>query len=155
MDKKFLAFLGIAKSFNNHGVLPTLYGSLGLYRLIGQLDDANDIDILIPDVYLKDKFIELLKIMEEAGYKQDPTHTHEFTKGEGYIGFQFGEELKNYAGVDYKNFKTTIIDGIKFKEINPEDYLTIYKKTLDEFEQKAKKGYKAKIEALEKLLKKT
>lgn len=153
MDKKTLTFLEITKSFNNHGVVPIPYGSLGLYRLIGQLDEIDDIDIIIPDVYLKEKFIELLKIMKEAGYKQDPTHTHEFTKGEGYIGFQSGEELKQYAGVDYGNSKTTTIDGVEFKELSPEDYLAIYKKTLDEFEQKAKKGYKIKIKALEKLLK--
>ncbi|MBI5401277.1 hypothetical protein HZB05_00395 [Candidatus Wolfebacteria bacterium] len=153
MDKKFLAFLEIAKSFNNHGVVPALYGSLGLYRLIGQLDDIDDVDIIIPDVYLKDKFIELLEIMKEAGYKQDPTHTHEFTKGEGYIGFQSGEELKQYAGIDYGNFKTTTINSVEFKELSPKDYLAIYKKTLDEWEKKAKKGYEVKIKALEKLLK--
>ncbi len=152
MNKKFSTFLEIAKSFNKHGIVPTLYGSLGLYRLIGQLDNVGDIDIIIPDVYLKDKFSELIKIMEEIGYRQDPTHPHEFTKGEGYVGFESTGELKQYAGINYSNFKTATIDNVEFKELRPEDYLVVYKKTLDVWEKKAE-GYRTKMEALEKLLK--
>lgn len=152
MDKKFSTFLEIAKSLNKYGIVPTLYGSLGLYRLIGQLDNIGDIDIIIPGVYLKDKFSELIKIMEEISYRQDPTHPHEFTKGEGYVGFESAEELKQYVGIDYNNFKAATTDKVEFKELRPEDYLAVYKKTLDVWEKKTK-GYRAKIEALERLLK--
>ena len=152
MDKKFSIFLEIAKSFNRQGIVPILYGSLGLYRLIGQLDNVGDIDIIISDVYLKDKFNELIKIMKEIGYEQDPTHPREFTKGEGYVGFESEEKLKQYAGIDYSNFKTVIINNVEFKELRPGNYLMVYKKTLDVWEKKAK-GYKVKIEALERLLK--
>ena len=79
-----------------------------MYRLIGQLDDTNDVDILIPDIYLKDKFIELLKIMEEAGYKQDPTHAHEFTKGEDKIGFEPESELIEDKTKGYNILKSSI-----------------------------------------------
>lgn len=49
-DKKFSTFLEVAEALNKYGIIPTLYGSLGLYRLIGQLDEIDDIDIVIPEI---------------------------------------------------------------------------------------------------------
>jgi len=39
LDKKFSTFLKIAEALNKHGIIPILYGSLGLYCLIGQRDE--------------------------------------------------------------------------------------------------------------------
>jgi len=151
-DKKFKTFLEIAEVLNKHGIVPTLYGSLGLYRLIGQLDEIDDIDIVIPETYAKEKLHELINIMEGIGYRQDKTFPHEFFKDKEQIGFELEEELKEFAGVDLSNYKTTKVNNSEFRELSLGDYLKFYSKVLKEREVKIRRT-KIKIEALEKLLK--
>ena len=149
MDKKFSAFIEIAKALNKYSIVPILYGSLGLYRIVGQLDKVNDIDITIPNKNLVDKFDELMKIMAEIGYRQDARYPHEFTKGEGQIGFEPESDLVE-LGINIEALKTTVIDGIKFKELASQDYLKVYQRNLKTWEKKVE-NIKAKIKALEKL----
>ncbi len=151
LDQKFSTFLIVAKALNKHGIIPAPYGSLGLYRLIGQLDEIDDIDIVIPQIFFKEKFSELIKTMEAIGYKQDETFPHEFTRGEGQIGFETEEELKELAEIDLNKYQTVEIDEIKFKELTHADYLVFYKKAYEDNETKQGKK-KLKIEALEKFL---
>lgn len=89
--------------------------------------------------------------MTDIGYKQDRTFPHEFTKGEGQIGFELEEELREFTEIDLSKYKTIKIDNVEFKELHLEDYLKIYRKAFGEREIKIRKT-KIKIEALEKLL---
>lgn len=150
MDNKFSKFLGIAKSFNKYGVTPTLYGSLGLYRILDQTGEVNDIDIIIPEIYLKDQWDELIQIMGEAGYKQDSTFPHEFTDGDIQIGFESDSDL--YTDINPNNFTITKADNIEFKELKAEEYLASYRKTVEVRQEQIEK-YKEKIKSLEDLLK--
>jgi len=68
MNKKFKTFLEITKELNRHAIFPILYGSLGVSRLI-PVKDIDDIDIIIPNVWLAAKFDKFKKIMEGVGYK--------------------------------------------------------------------------------------
>ena len=48
------------------GITPLLYGSLGLEYLTGENLNADDIDILIPQVYIKEKWEEIsFKVQKE------------------------------------------------------------------------------------------
>ncbi|MEK7227586.1 MAG: hypothetical protein AAB641_01710 [Patescibacteria group bacterium] len=146
MDKKFRTFLEIAETLNKHHIVPIIYGSLGLYRIIEQLDEINDIDITISDKNLIDKFTELKEIMDSIEYKQDPNYMHEFTKGEGQIGFEPESELAD-LGIDIDNLKIAEINGVRFKELSVQDYLKIYSRNLATWEKKVS-SIKKKIEAL-------
>lgn len=148
IDNKLSAFLEIAKTLNKYGITPILYGSLGLYRIVGQLDEINDIDIIIPNKNLIDRFSELMKIMEEIEYRQDAHYPHEFTKGNGQIGFEPDSDL-NELGIDSEKLKITEIDDSKFKELSPADYLKVYKRNLEGQEKKLN-STRAKIEAIER-----
>lgn len=150
MDKKFSAFLEIAKVLNKYGVTPTLYGSLGLYRIAGQLDEINDVDIVIPNKNLIDGLDELMKILAEVGYKQDAPYPHEFTKGDGSVGFEPESELTE-LGINLDGLKITEIDGAKFKELAPKDYLLVYQRNLKS-QQKKLDSTKTKLKAIEKIL---
>ncbi|MDO8507366.1 MAG: hypothetical protein Q7S53_02255 [bacterium] len=149
MDKKFESFLKIAKAFNSHQIVPTLYGSLGLYRVLDQTGEVNDIDIIIPAIYLSDKWDELIEIMAEAGYKQDSTFPHEFVNGGTRVGFESDADL--YADINPENFNITQVDNVEFKELKAEEYLASYRKTVEVWEEKIEK-YKEKIKTLEDLL---
>ena len=151
-DKKFKTFLEIVEVLNKHGIIPTLYGSLGLYHLIGQLDEIDDIDIVIPEIYAKEKLSELINIVASVGYKQDKTFPHEFFKENEQVGFELEEELKEFAGVDLSNYKATKINNAEFRELSLGDYLKFYSKALKECEDKKRKT-KTKVDVLEKLLK--
>lgn len=145
--QKFQSFLDIAKVLNKHGIIPTLYGSVGLYRIIGQLDEVGDIDIVVPDAYLKDRFNYLADIMKQLGYEKDPLYPHEFTKDAEHIGFESDIELAMYSGLNPASFKNTNVDGIEFKELNAEDYLVFYQKVAEGRKKKLHKD-QIKIQAL-------
>lgn len=153
MNKKFKIFLEIAGQLNKHGIFPILYGSLGVARLI-KVNDVEDIDIIVPDVWLTDKFAKFKKIMKGIGFEQDNDYPHEFNrhKKEGHIGFELKGSLKKDLGVIPKIIKSTEINGIKFGELSAKDYLTIYNKTIKMWEKRmTKRVYKVK--ELEKLIK--
>lgn len=149
LDKKFTAFLEIANVLNKHNIVPVIYGSLGLYRIVGQLDEINDIDIIIPNENLIDNFEVLKRAMDEVGYKQDAHYPHEFTKGEGQIGFEPESDLKE-LGIDSQKLKVTKLNDSKFKELEPKDYLLVYRRNLKTWETKVEK-IKRKIQTLEKI----
>lgn len=74
-------FISIAKTFNKElDTIPLLYGSLGLEKVTGLDFSPEDIDILIPLIFLEEKWGRLKKIMELQGYKMLDSHEHEFRK---------------------------------------------------------------------------
>ncbi len=152
MNKKFSTFLKIAKELNRHEIFPILYGSLGVSRLI-KINGVNDIDIIVPDEWLTDKFAEFKEIMEGIGYKQDSQYPHEFnkTKEKRHIGFEPKSKLKKDMGVNPKNIQTTKIDEAKFGELSAKDYLKVYGKTVKLWEKRIIK-MQYKIKELKKLL---
>ena len=155
MSNKFKIFLEITDQLNKHGIFPILCGSLGVARLI-KVNDIEDIDIVIPDVWLTDKFAEFKNIMLGIGFKQDKDYPHEFNRAKkdgSHIGFEPRSSLKKDLGVVPKQIKTIEINGVKFGELSAEDYIAIYKKVIKMWEKRmAKRIYKVK--ELEKLLKK-
>ncbi|MFA6533908.1 MAG: hypothetical protein WCT37_01910 [Patescibacteria group bacterium] len=148
MTKKFLIFLNVVQALNHHGIVPILYGSLGVARYV-TVKDVNDIDIIIPDRWLNSKFSKFKKIMASIGYRQDHLYPHEFTKNRQQIGFEPASDLKNWD-INPKDVKITEIKGIKFGELSAHDYLNIYQKYLKLWERKIAK-MKAKITSLKSL----
>jgi len=141
-----MVFLEIVKALNQKNIVPILYGSLGLYRIIGQLDKISDIDIIIPNENLTKQFDELMKIMAKIGYKQDPHCLPEFTKGKERIDFEPESDLEE-LGINPKKLKITEIGDSRFKELSQEDYLLAYRRNLKTWEMKVEK-IKQKIRTL-------
>ena len=53
-EEKFLIFQEVVRALNGADIIPVAYGSLGLYMIIPQIDDIDDIDIMVNDSYLVD-----------------------------------------------------------------------------------------------------
>lgn len=104
--KLYSEFINIAKTLNKElDTIPLLYGSLGLEKVTGLDFSPEDIDILIPFIFLEEKWGKLKKIMELQGYKMVDLHEHEFRKTNTKIGIAYIEDLKPFADIDYKNLE--------------------------------------------------
>ena len=148
-------FLIIAQKLNeNLDIIPVLYGSLGL-KVISDIEFyPQDIDMLIPLEYLKDKWGLLRNTIEELEYDLVDLHEHEFHKEGVKIAFSFEEDLLPFAGIDYTKLKVINEDGIKYKVLSLEDYLKVYSKSVKDGYRRSKNNNKDihKIEKIKEVL---
>ncbi|MEY8820605.1 hypothetical protein AB7C35_15525 [Bacillus subtilis] len=153
--KLYNEFINIAKIFNKElDIIPLLYGSLGLEKVTGLGFSPEDIDILIPLIFLEEKWGKLKKVMELHGYKMVDLHEHEFKKTNTKIGIAYIEDLKPFADVDYNNLEVFEDDGAKYHLLTIDDYLKVYKKSLLDGYRRRNKNHKdqSKINILNKLI---
>lgn len=125
MKKKL--FLQIAKNLNETlGVVPLLFGSLGLEQRLGEKLNADDIDILIPEEYLDEKWDKIIEVMTALGYSLYDVHEHAFEKDGVSAAFASIENLVPFAGVDTVLIPAVDEDGIRYYLLELEDYLKVY-----------------------------
>ena len=147
---KFDYFLQNAKLLNNKfNIIPLLYGSLGLEVLTKSSLNADDIDILIPQVFVTgDKWTEFKLFLESLGYALIDEHEHTFRKDSVDYSYASLEGLKKFAGIDICDIEIRNISGTKFMLLSLSQYLKVYKKSsLDGYRMNVKEKHdKQKIE---------
>ncbi|RTR34009.1 hypothetical protein EKG37_07295 [Robertmurraya yapensis] len=130
MDK-YNEFLTIAKTLNQElKIIPVLYGSLGLSRVAKVDFSPQDIDILVPFIFLKERWPELKTTIEGLGYELTDLHEHEFRKAEFKIGIAYLEDLRLFADVDYKSLLKNVDDRAVYYTLSISDYKKVYSKSL-------------------------
>jgi len=153
--EKFETFLKIAKNLNSFlNVIPIVYGSLGLYRIIGEHGKCKDIDILIPNEFVNEKWNELIDVMEKMGFKLGDEYKHEFVCGSGTIAFLEQNDLIRRINLYPDSLMMHSINNVKFKELSAENYLSAYKFMVqDEHREKEKKkSDQEKADLIEKFI---
>ena len=136
---KFNLFLENARLlWDNLGIVPLLYGSLGLEYLTGDALDADDIDILVPHVFITDRWQEFKVVLEEHGYVLADDHEHTFVRGDVAYSYADIEDLESFAGIRMRDIEMREADGIGFLLLSLEQYLAVYK-------QSSKDGYRVNI----------
>jgi len=154
-EKKFEVFLEVARKLNDFfNVIPILYGSLGLYKIIGEYSECSDIDILIPDEFVNERWNELIDLMEKMGFKLKDEHEHEFIRGSEIVAFAKQDDLIKRIELDPNKLIVSNINNIKFKELLIKNYLSVYRLMLrDDYRQKKrKKADQEKIDLIEKYI---
>jgi len=154
-EKKFEVFLEVARKVNDFfNVIPILYGSLGLYKIIGEYSECSDIDILIPDEFVNERWNELIDLMEKMGFKLKDEHEHEFIRGSEIVAFAKQDNLIKRIELDPNKLIVSNINNIKFKELLIKNYLSVYRLMLrDDYRQKKrKKADQEKIDLIEKYI---
>ena len=154
-EKKFEVFLEVARKLNDFfNVIPILYGSLGLYKIIGEYSECSDIDILIPDEFVNERWDELIDLMEKMGFKLKDEHEHEFIRGSEIVAFAKQDNLIKRIELDPNKLIVSNINNIKFKELLIKNYLSVYRLMLrDDYRQKKrKKADQEKIDLIEKYI---
>lgn len=124
-------FINIAKSLNKElDIIPVLYGSLGLEKVTNVKFFPQDIDILVPLIFLEEKWSILKSTIEQLGYEMIDLQEHEFKKDMNKIGIAFIEDLKQFADVDYTNLKKNEDNGAMYYTLSISDYLKVYNQSL-------------------------
>ncbi|NCN07856.1 hypothetical protein GW933_04210 [Candidatus Falkowbacteria bacterium] len=154
MEKLYKEFTNLAKNLNSIGIIPVLYGSLGLSKLINQDLNSQDIDVLIPENFLKKEWDQLKIFIEKLGYDLIDLHEHEFNKNGITIAFASEEDLLPFADIDYTKLEV-IQDMGNYKTLRIDDYLKVYEKSLIDGYRKIKNDNKdqIKIEIIKENLK--
>ena len=120
------------------GIVPLLYGSLGLEYLTGDDLGADDIDILVSRVFITDRWQEFKAVLEEHGYVLVDEHEHTFVRDDVAYSYADIEDLESFAGIRMKDIKMHEADGVRFLLLSLEQYLAVYK-------QSSKDGYRVNV----------
>ena len=119
-------------------IVPLLYGSLGLEYITGDALDADDIDILVPRVFITERWHEFKAVLEERGYVLVNEHEHTFVRDGVAYSYADIEDLESFAGIDTESIEMHEVDGVRFMLLTLEQYLAVYK-------QSSKDGYRVKV----------
>lgn len=137
----FELFLTVAAQLNRElAVTPVLYGSLGLSRIINAPQLVGDIDILVPAVFIGDRWAELIAVMSHLRFVLADANEHAFTRGEDDVAFADQESLLPFAGINPSMLKTATVHSVQFKELTPSDYLAVYRVSQHDGYRQEKRG---------------
>ena len=136
---KFNLFLENARFLSNKfDIVPLLYGSLGLEYLTGDALDVDDIDILVPRVFITDRWQEFKAFLEEHGYVLVDEHEHTFVRDGVAYSYADIEDLEFFAGINTEDIEVHEADGIRFLLLSLEQFLAVYRKS-------SKDGYRVNV----------
>ena len=136
---KFNLFLENARFLSDKfDIVPLLYGSLGLEYLTGDDLGADDIDILVPRVFITERWHEFKALLEAQGYVLVDEHEHTFVRDGVAYSYADIEDLEYFAGINTEAIEMREVDGVRFLLLSLEQYLAVYKKS-------SKDGYRVNV----------
>ena len=136
---KFNLFLENARLLSdNLGIVPLLYGSLGLEYLTGDALGADDIDILVPRVFITERWHEFKALLEAQGYVLVDENEHTFARDGVAYSYADIEDLEAFAGINTEDIEMHEADGVRFLLLSLGQYLDVYK-------QSSKDGYRVNV----------
>ena len=136
---KFNLFLENARFLSEKfSMVPLLYGSLGLEYLTGDDLSADDIDILVPRVFITERWHEFKALLEAQGYVLADEHEHTFVCDGVSYSYADIEDLESFAGINTEDIEMYEADGVSFLLLSLEQYLAVYR-------QSSKDGYRVNV----------
>lgn len=136
---KFDLFLENARLLSDQfGIVPLLYGSLGLGYLTGEDLGADDIDILVPRVFVADQWQEFKAVLETRGYVLIDEHEHTFMCDGVAYSYADIEDLEFFAGIREEDIEVRETNGVRFLLLSLKQYLAVYQKS-------SKDGYRVNV----------
>lgn len=113
---------------SNNGISPILYGSLGVSVYLGNFKEFGDIDLLVEDSFLNEKWNDLIKIMDNNGFKLIDEDEHEFVNNQNInVAFAKQSILQRDNICDLqKDIQTHCIDGVTIRTLSKEAFIRAY-----------------------------
>lgn len=122
---KIQCFFENAKLLNeSFKIVPLMYGSLGLEYITNEDLNSDDIDILIPNVFVKEKWNEFKAVMIGNDYVLIDEHEHTFQKDGICYSYASFEELASFAQINLSDIEIKSFFGVLFKVLSLHQYLT-------------------------------
>ena len=136
---KFNLFIENARLLSDKfGIVLLLYGSLGLEYLTGDALGSDDIDILVPRVFIAERWHEFKALLEAQGYVLVDENEHTFVLDGVAYSYADIEDLDSFAGIRMKDIEMREADSIRFMLLSLEQYLAVYR-------QSSKDGYRVNV----------
>lgn len=107
-------------------IIPLMYGSLGLEYITEENLNSDDIDILIPNMFINEKWDDFKSTLTEAGYVLIDEHEHTFQKNGICYSYASFEELEFFAKINLSDIECKIDCDVQFKVLSLEQYLKVY-----------------------------
>lgn len=107
-------------------ITPLLYGSLGLEFITGESLKADDIDILIPEIFLAERWTDFKKVLINNGYVLTDEKEHTFEKDNVHYSYASIEELESFADIKQSDIECKNADDVTFKLLSLKQYLMVY-----------------------------
>ncbi|MBE6687512.1 MAG: hypothetical protein E7591_09850 [Ruminococcaceae bacterium] len=136
--KKRMFFENAELLYDRFEIIPLMYGSLGLEYITDEDLNADDIDILIPEVFVAERWNEFKRFLMSEGYILFDEHEHTFEKNGILYSYASIEELKSFAEIELSEIKQICFNSIKFGVLSLEQYLKVYNAS-------AKDGYRITV----------
>ena len=128
---KFKLFLENTRLLSDKfDIVPLLYGSLGLEYLTGDAFGADDIDILVPRVFITERWHEFKVLLEAQGYVLADEHEHTFVRDGVAYSYSDIEDLESFAGINIEAIEMYEVDGVRFLLLSLEQYLAVYRQSI-------------------------
>lgn len=136
--KKAMFFENAKLLYDKFGIVPLMYGSLGLEYITNENLNADDIDILISEIFITDRWNEFKDFLISEGYVLVDEHEHTFVRDGVAYSYADIEDLESFAGIRMKDIEMREADGVNFLMLSLEQYLAVYK-------QSSKDGYRVNV----------
>lgn len=136
--KKAMFFENAKLLYGRFGIIPVMYGSLGLEYITNERLNADDIDILIPEVFIGQRWNEFNGFLMSKGYVLLDAKEHTFEKNGIFYSYASVEELNTFAEIALSEIEQRCMDGIRFKVLSLKQYLKVYRAS-------AKDGYRITV----------
>lgn len=124
--KKTMFFENAKLLYEKFGIIPLMYGSLGLEYITDENLNSDDIDILIPSIFVNEKWNAFKNALTDAGYILFDEHEHTFQKEKICYSYASFEELETFAKINLSDIETKNESGAQFKVLSLEQYLKVY-----------------------------
>jgi hypothetical protein len=139
---KYTAFLEISKKlYEKFQVKPVLFGSLGLGIRLDIDLKPDDIDILLPPVFLEDKWETLIELMGNEGYSLFDLRERSFLRNGSLVSFA-SCDLDQALNIPIDEIPIMTDSGISYKLLTLAQYLAVYEHFLASDYRKNEKGSK-------------
>ncbi len=143
--EEFDLFLTVASALNREGVVPLLFGSLGLMRIVGEFKKVSDVDLFLPRETIERNKERIYSLMSALNFFPADKDL-EFKKNDIVIeiaGFHESDErLREFM-------QLKILEGVYFYELPLSEYLKFYKKAINQKNREKEKEDQKKIEIIE------
>jgi hypothetical protein len=136
--KKAMFFENAKLLYDRFGIVPLMYGSLGLEYITNENLNADDIDILISEIFITDRWNEFKDFLISEGYVLVDEHEHTFVRDGVAYSYADIEDLESFAGIRMKDIEMREADGVRFLLLSLEQYLAVYQKS-------SKDGYRVNV----------